>query len=60
MRVLGLFGPRGCGFVRARPSDPAQVELWTYYNGTAAGFEDLVKDFNATKQDLGIVVTSSS
>lgn len=44
------------------PSDPVQVELWTYYNGTQQqAFEDLVKDFNATKgKDLGIVVTSSS
>ena len=44
------------------PSDPEQVELWTYYNGTQQqAFEDLVKDFNATKgKDLGIVVTSSS
>ena len=44
------------------PSDPVQVELWTYYNGTQQqAFEDLVKDFNATRgKDLGIVVTSSS
>ena len=44
------------------PSDPVQAELWTYYNGTQQqAFEDLVKDFNATKgKDLGIVVTSSS
>ncbi len=44
------------------PSDPVQVELWTYYNGTQQqAFEDLVKDFNATQgKDLGIVVTSSS
>ena len=42
------------------PSDPVQVELWTYYNGTQQqAFEDLVKDFNATKgKDLGIVVTT--
>ena len=44
------------------PSDPVQIELWTYYNGTQQqAFEDLVKDFNATQgKDLGIVVTSSS
>ena len=34
----------------SNPSDPVQVELWTYYNGTQQqAFEDLVKDFNATK-----------
>lgn len=44
------------------PSDPVQVELWTYYNGTQQqAFEDLVKDFNATRgKDVGVVVTSSS
>lgn len=44
------------------PSDPVQVELWTYYNGTQqTAFEDLVKEFNASRgKDLGVVVTSSS
>lgn len=44
------------------PSDPVQIELWTYYNGTQQqAFEDLVKDFNATRgKDIGVVVTSSS
>lgn len=44
------------------PSSPVQVELWTYYNGTQQqAFEELVKDFNATRgKDVGVVVTSSS
>lgn len=44
------------------PSDPVQVELWTYYNGTQQqAFEDLVKEFNAGRgKDVGVVVTSSS
>ena len=44
------------------PSDPVQVELWTYYNGTQQqAFEDLVKEFNAGRgKDTGVVVTSSS
>ena len=62
--LLGLFGALGgCGFVRARPVRfRCRWSCWTYYNGTQQqAFEDLVKDFNATKgKDLGIVVTSSS
>ncbi|MEG0664799.1 extracellular solute-binding protein [Gordonibacter sp.] len=44
------------------PSDPVQVELWTYYNGTQQqAFEDLVKKFNAGRgKDVGVVVTSAS
>lgn len=44
------------------PSDPVQVELWTYYNGTQQqAFEELVKEFNAGRgKDVGVVVTSSS
>lgn len=44
------------------PSDPVQIELWTYYNGTQQqAFEDLVKEFNEGRgKDTGVVVTSSS
>lgn len=44
------------------PSDPVQVEMWHYYNGTQQqAFEDLVDEFNATRgKDLGIVVTGAS
>ena len=61
--LLGFFGASEDAVSSVLdPSDPVQVELWTYYNGTQQqAFEDLVKDFNATKgKDLGIVVTSSS
>lgn len=44
------------------PTDPVQVELWTYYNGTQQqAFENLVSDFNATRgKELGVVVNSST
>ena len=44
------------------PSDPVQIELWTYYNGAQQeAFENLVKEFNDTRgKDLGIVVTHAS
>lgn len=44
------------------PSDPVQVTLWTYYNGTQQqAFEDLVKEFNANRgKSLGVVVSSAS
>ena len=60
--LVGALALAGCSGSSAPSSDPVQVELWTYYNGTQQqAFEDLVKDFNATKgKDLGIVVTSSS
>ncbi len=44
------------------PSDPVQIELWTYYNGTQQqAFENLVKEFNEGRgKELGVVVTSAS
>lgn len=44
------------------PSNPVQIELWTYYNGTQQqAFEELVKEFNEGHgKELGVVVTSSS
>ncbi len=44
------------------PSDPVQVELWTYYNGTQQqAFEALVDEFNATRgKELGVVAANSS
>lgn len=44
------------------PSDPVQIELWTYYNGKQQqAFEELVADFNATRgKDIGVVATHAS
>lgn len=44
------------------PSDPVQIELWTYYNGSQQQvFEELVREFNAERgKELGVVVASSS
>lgn len=72
--LVGIFACIGCAGTSDQtppatetksvlnPSDPVQVTLWTYYNGTQQrAFEDLVKEFNATRgKDLGVVVTSAS
>lgn len=44
------------------PSDPVQIELWTYYNGAQQqAFEELVKEFNESRgKELGVVVSGSS
>ncbi len=44
------------------PSNPVQVEVWTYYNGTQLqAFDELVSEFNDTRgKELGIVVSGSS
>ncbi|WP_139653725.1 extracellular solute-binding protein [Raoultibacter phocaeensis] len=44
------------------PSNPVQVEVWTYYNGhQQQAFESLVADFNATKgKEVGVSVTHAS
>lgn len=66
--ALGTCVLAGCGTGGAAkrtaldPSDPVQVEFWTYYNGAQQkAFEGLVEEFNATKgKDLGVVVAHAS
>ena len=44
------------------PSNPVQVDVWTYYNGhQQQAFESLVAEFNATKgKEVGVSVTHAS
>lgn len=44
------------------PSNPVQVEVWTYYNGRQQqAFEDLVSEFNATRgKEVGVSVVHAS
>lgn len=44
------------------PTNPVQIELWTYYNGAhQQAFDSLVSEFNETRgKEVGVIVMSSS